>query len=359
MLILAPTAMAARAELQKQRQEMTLTQNDEEKMSLVMRKVEKTLAELQEVAADTQMFNRKEQDLLTLRDALLDLDQAVSYNFNEIGKRIKRYNLSDVIIKRHQYAVQRYRQGLNETILGIDGIEEEKVADKREQKIEQLRARVKEMKYKRSQQPFDPENLPTRLLQPKPDRKPKLKKEEFLQSGLYDTPYVKLAALGDFTYDKLTGASDPAYLAASDEVVLTQAIKDQAARTQPRPGQDLPLGQKQHPVATYLGRGTERRPYPERQTRQRHGYFQSPDRAAAGIRYTSEICPRRHRRTGGQLQELGWRLQQHRSRPQLRISRRHTDNLVNQRWSDQQDTPGTHLGGGGHRLPAIKGRQEL
>ncbi|HEY5604472.1 MAG TPA: transglutaminase-like domain-containing protein [Gammaproteobacteria bacterium] len=40
---------------------------------------------------------------------------------------------------------------------------------------------------------------------------------------------VKVAALGDFTYGNLPGASDPAYLAATTEVTLSDAITAKAA----------------------------------------------------------------------------------------------------------------------------------
>ena len=234
MLILAPTAMAARAETQRLKQQAAMAPSDEEKMSLVMQKVEKKLSELQG-SANTEKLQGKKRELLELRDELLELDKTVSSNFDEIGKRIKQKKLSSVILKRHQDAVQRYRQGLNETLQGIDGIEQEQQSDKQKLKVQQLRVRHKKMKHKRSQQPFDPENMPTRLMRPQKDRKPKLKKEEFRQSGLFDTPYVKLAALGDFTFDNLAGASDPAYLAPSDEVVLTQAIQDKAAELEHDP----------------------------------------------------------------------------------------------------------------------------
>ena len=234
MLILAPTAMAARAETQRLKQQAAMAPSDEEKMSLVMQKVEKKLSELQG-SANTEKLQGKKRELRELRDELLELDKTVSSNFGEIGTRIKQKKLSSVIQKRHQDAVQRYRQGLNETLQGIDGIEQEQQSDKQKLKVQQLRARHKKMKHKRSQQPFDPENLPTRLMRPQKERKPKLKKEEFRQSGLFDTPYVKLAALGDFTFDNLAGASDPAYLAPSDEVVLTQAIQDKAAELEHDP----------------------------------------------------------------------------------------------------------------------------
>ncbi|NOX76211.1 MAG: hypothetical protein GXP17_06250 [Gammaproteobacteria bacterium] len=83
----------------------------------------------------------------------------------------------------------------------------------------------KDYQFKRSQQPFAPEQLPNRSPKPQPGNSPKLQTEDFTAAGLHNTPYVKLAALNDFTFDKLAGASDPAYLAATPEVTLSQKIR--------------------------------------------------------------------------------------------------------------------------------------
>ena len=48
-------------------------------------------------------------------------------------------------------------------------------------------------------------------------------------------PAPKLAALGDFDFSNLPNADDPAFLAESDEVTLSQAIRDQAAELQHDP----------------------------------------------------------------------------------------------------------------------------
>ena len=77
-------------------------------------------------------------------------------------------------------------------------------------------------------QTFDPNNLPFQLRKAKPV-KPKRSKAEFVSQGLRNQPMPHYAALGDFDYSTLAGASDPAYLAQSDEVNITQAIRDKAA----------------------------------------------------------------------------------------------------------------------------------
>ncbi|MCI0507638.1 MAG: hypothetical protein L0Z73_16220 [Gammaproteobacteria bacterium] len=46
--------------------------------------------------------------------------------------------------------------------------------------------------------------------------------------GLFSNPTIKVAALGDFTFCNLPDASDPACLAATTEVTLSEAIQAKA-----------------------------------------------------------------------------------------------------------------------------------
>ncbi len=86
------------------------------------------------------------------------------------------------------------------------------------------------MKLERRHQQFDPEApLPHHTRQPDEQNKPKSRKEQFGEAGLASYPLPKLAALGDFTFDSLPDASEPAYLGESPEIALTPALRDQAA----------------------------------------------------------------------------------------------------------------------------------
>ena len=80
----------------------------------------------------------------------------------------------------------------------------------------------------RSQQPFDPNNLPHKSMQPNRNNKPKLTEKAFADAGLVNNPLVQYASHGGFTYGNLAGASNPAYLTETDEVKLTDAIKAKA-----------------------------------------------------------------------------------------------------------------------------------
>ena len=87
---------------------------------------------------------------------------------------------------------------------------------------------MKDKRHRRAHQPYDPNNLNPHF-KAHPDNKPRLHKHQFHEAGLYSNPMPMFAALGDFKYDNLPSATNPAYLAATPEVTLTQAIKDQAA----------------------------------------------------------------------------------------------------------------------------------
>src|SRR5581483_7449368 len=77
--------------------------------------------------------------------------------------------------------------------------------------IVKARAAREPLKSKHKARPtFDPNDLPNKSLQPNPANKPKLNRKDFVRAGLTDNPTVKLAAVGDFKFDKLAGASDPA-----------------------------------------------------------------------------------------------------------------------------------------------------
>ena len=79
------------------------------------------------------------------------------------------------------------------------------------------------------QQEFDPNNLPFNLRKSK-QIKPKTDKLDFISKGFTNQPLLHYAALGDFDYSTLADASNAEYLAQSDEVNITQAIKDKAAQ---------------------------------------------------------------------------------------------------------------------------------
>ena len=123
----------------------------------------------------------------------------------------------------------RQKSHRRDTLLqNLSDIETATSDDDLKAKVEKAKQHLDSKQNKATHQPFDPNDLPTKNFGPIKD-KPRKTKSEFTASALYDRPLAQFAALGDFKYDKLPGASDPVYLAETDEIVLTDAIKAKAA----------------------------------------------------------------------------------------------------------------------------------
>ena len=143
-------------------------------------------------------------------------------------EELRAKELPDEIIARHDEFVARFDERFARYTELMDTVNEAEKPNEKIEAVEALNAFMSEQQFKRSQQPFDPNNLPSQTLKPNPDIKPRTTKNEYSLSGLYDLPALQVAALGDFTYGNLNDADNPAYLAESDEVVLSDAIHAKA-----------------------------------------------------------------------------------------------------------------------------------
>ncbi len=191
--------------------------------------VQTVLNTLQDRLDQRQSTQKIEIQLRQLQQQLLALDEQAMAEFDAIAQHIEDERLADVIQQRQQVAVATYQAAFNDLIAQLDSIAQASDLASKRQGVEVLQETLASYQFKRSQQPFDPNNLPTKSLQADPTNKPKLKPEEFTVAGLHNTPYIQLAVLGDFTFDKLADASNPAYLAQTIEITLSQTIKDKAA----------------------------------------------------------------------------------------------------------------------------------
>lgn len=168
------------------------------------------------------------KELKALRADLDQRDREALADFEKIGKHIKDKHLPAIIQQRQDQAVKQYKAEMAALKANLENIDNAKNDTARKAQVTKARDHLKGKRH-RARPKIDPNNLPTRALKPNRANKPKLQKSQFHLAGLYDNPTVKVAALGDFTFDKLPGASDPAYLAATPEVVLSDAIKAKAA----------------------------------------------------------------------------------------------------------------------------------
>ncbi|NOR71424.1 MAG: hypothetical protein GQ532_17325 [Methylomarinum sp.] len=229
MLILTPAVMAAKTELNKAPQAtVNKVSSAETQLSKTLQNIEKRLQKITEKIEQHQDAHADIQQLKGLTQQLNNLDKKVLANFEQIETELLDRQLPPVILERHQHTVERYRAEISQLLEELEDIETASNDSDRQSQAQQAITHLKSKRNKRSQQPFDPNQLPNSSLKANPDNKPKQTEKDFIQAGLHNTPYTQLAALGDFTFDKLTGANNPAYLAETDEITLTQAIKDQA-----------------------------------------------------------------------------------------------------------------------------------
>ncbi len=204
-------------------------QSNEEKLAKTLETLEERLEKLETKLTKKLDTRQEKDDLKRLRLSLDDLDRQAIADFDKIGKHLKDKSLPKVILDRHVQAVNTYKTEMATLKTNLDDVEKAPRDEDKQLKAKKAKEHLKTTQKKRGPKTkFDPNDLPNKSLQPNPKNKPKLTKEAFVRAGLFDNPNVRLAALGDFKYDKLAGASDPAYLAATTEVVLTDAIKAKA-----------------------------------------------------------------------------------------------------------------------------------
>jgi len=176
-------------------------------------------------------------ELQTLTQTRPALDQQALADFDVIGQTLSAKNLPGVIIARHAQAVADYQQEMAALRANLDAIA---AASNDKDKLGQVTKAKNDLKAKQKKHAppsFDPNDLPSGPLKPNPGLKPKTTTAEFRAAGFFDSPYPTLAALGDFNYSTLPGASNPAYLAATTEVTLTPAIAAKAAELNHNPVQ--------------------------------------------------------------------------------------------------------------------------
>jgi transglutaminase-like putative cysteine protease len=230
LLTLQPLAAAARTA--SAAPPARVPDGPEQRFSHTVEQIETRLRRLDDTLAKRRDSRSERQELNRLKRSLGQLDQEVRRDFERTERHIADRGLANVIRQRHRDMVSRYRAEYQALTGELDAVEAAGDNSQRRRHARTALDRLKAQPHKRRQQPFDPHHLPNSTLKADPDNKPKETADAFTQAGLFDTPYPKLAALGDFTFDKLAGASNPAYLAESDEIVLTQAIKDKAAELQ-------------------------------------------------------------------------------------------------------------------------------
>jgi len=167
--------------------------------------------------------------IVNTRTELQSLNNEVLAKFEKTAQHIQQHNLSEQIQQRYTNTLESYQQQYAELMQKLSAVETATTLEDKKAQLEAVQAYLAEQQFQRSQQEFNPNNMPFNSAKPNPENKPKFRAEDYTAQGLFNTPNVQLAALGDFTFDALPGANDPAYLEATDEVLLSQPVLDLAA----------------------------------------------------------------------------------------------------------------------------------
>ncbi|MBI5783111.1 MAG: hypothetical protein HZA69_05175 [Gammaproteobacteria bacterium] len=233
-LTLQPLAIAARLP-SKAAPAAKTERSNEEKLAKHLDTIEERLEKLERKLDRREDASREKQELKTLRQDLEAMDEQAIKDFDAIEKQLKDKNLPKVILDRHEEAVRNYRREMQILKDNLDDLDKARDDDERRVKTQKAKEHLKAKQKKKAREKFDPNDLPNKNLRPNPKNKPKLHKDDFVRAGLFNNPYTKLAAHGSFRIDQLPGADDPAYLAATTEVVLTDAVHAKAAELEHNP----------------------------------------------------------------------------------------------------------------------------
>ena len=224
--LVAPAALAAQAASSRPQ---PAAPSDEALLSRAVQTIERRLAKLDERLARKGDAAQDLAALGKLHKEVVRLDEQVQKRFAKIAADLQKRHLPEVILERHRRMAATYRQELATLLANLEAIADAGVDDARMARVRQARDHLQAKKLKPSRQPCDPNHLPNASLQPNPNNKPRQTRGDFSRAGLFGNPAVHLAALGDFTFADLPGAGDPAYLAETSEVKLSQAVQAKAA----------------------------------------------------------------------------------------------------------------------------------
>ncbi|MBI3546323.1 MAG: hypothetical protein HY081_06980 [Gammaproteobacteria bacterium] len=234
-LTLQPLAMAANLPTAPKAQTPAPTSNDE-KLAKTLEKVEDRLEKLEAKLTKKETTSSEQNELKVLRQDLDGLDQKAIEDFDKIEKHLKDKKLPQIILDRHAEAVKQYKTEMATLKANLRDLDEEPREENKLSKAKKAKEHLKtKQKKKTAKTKFDPNDLPNQSLKPNTKNIPKLKKEQFIRAGLHSNPYEKFASHGTYNFNQLAGASDPAYLAATTEVVLTDAIRAKAAELEHNP----------------------------------------------------------------------------------------------------------------------------
>jgi hypothetical protein len=156
------------------------------------------------------------------------LNAKVDKDFKATKDWITERDLPEVLLERQTTAYTDYSQRYAEFVNKLTPLQQAQTEQDKITALRNLNRFLADHQFGRKQQEYDKETLGNSSPKSAKDAPLLLSQSDYFRAGLDANPPVQLAALGDFDFSNLPAADDPAYLAESDEVVLSQAIQDKA-----------------------------------------------------------------------------------------------------------------------------------
>ncbi len=169
---------------------------------------------------------------LNLASQAVKLNESVDKDFRAVQDWIQTKKLPDLFLQRHTEAYSQYEQRYSEFLSRLKPLQKAIQRDSEEAQIDTLKklnAFLEDQQFGRKHQEFDGETMGNSAPVSAEGKPLLLSSLDYFRAGAESNPKIQIAALGDFDFSQLPGADDPAFLAETDEVVLTQAVRDQAA----------------------------------------------------------------------------------------------------------------------------------
>ncbi|MFI4967493.1 MAG: transglutaminase family protein, partial [Gammaproteobacteria bacterium] len=228
-LVTSPAVAAVKQEVQKIQWHKT-EEGPGAKLSARIQAVHDRLDTLTRKGLKGSSLADMRKQLASDADDLAGLDKDTLASFAATRTMIQDKHLPDVIMQREVAAETHYKIEMTALRQGLAGIASETDDAKAQADSKYVLDRLSKFQMQRSQQKFDPKNLPNRSLKPDLSRKPFTTKKQFADAGFTGNPRLMVATTApNFDYSQLPGANNPAYLAATTEVTLSPAIQAQAA----------------------------------------------------------------------------------------------------------------------------------
>jgi len=157
------------------------------------------------------------------------MNNIIDQDFEAEAQWIKSKKLDPVILERLNESRGLYTQRVSEFEEKLQVLQKAEDEDEQISALKELNKYLSDQQFGRKHQEYDPENLGHSKPASAEGKPVLITKSDYFRNGIESNPQIQVAqAGGSFDFSQLPGADDPAFLAESDEVVISQMIRDQA-----------------------------------------------------------------------------------------------------------------------------------